>query len=398
MGKLTDKALRALKPRERIYNVADGDGLSIEIWPTGGMYWRFRYRYANKAKRLSLGVFPEVSLREARDNLAEARAKLRAGVDPSKDRQEARAALITAGDREFGKVAAEWLAQQKPGWAPETYRKATYVIDHYLSPLLKGADVATLATPEARRAIAAVAARAPALAQKARGHLGSVVEHAIHRGLREEGRMLSLRGAVPKHGKGHIAAATSPEEVRPLLAAIDAYDSPVTRAALLVAMLTTLRPGVVAGARWAEIDLRGAEWQVPAERMKTRHAHVVPLPRQAVAELEGMLKFTAGGEYVFPPLARQKSAHLHRDALSAALRRMGMQGVHATHGFRAMFRTVARERLAIPADVLEAQLAHAKRGDVQKAYDRTQFLDERKDAMQRWADYLDALRRSPDRA
>lgn len=394
MGKLTDKALRALKPRDRIYNVADGDGLSIEVWPNGGMYWRFRYRYANKAKRLSLGVFPEVSLKEARDSLTEARAKLRAGTDPSQDRRQARAALVTAGDREFGKVAADWLAQQKPGWAPETYRKASYIVDQYLAPLLKGADVSTLATPEARRAIAAVAARAPALAQKARGHLGSIVEYAIHRGLREEGRALSLRGAVPKHDKGHIAAATTLDEIRPLLKAVDAYESPVTRAALIVAMLTALRPGVVAGARWDEINLKAAEWQVPAERMKTRHAHLVPLPRQAVAELEGMLRFTAGGEYVFPPLARQKSAHLHRDALSAALRRMGLQGVHATHGFRAMFRTVARERLGIPADVLEAQLAHAKRGDVQKAYDRTQFLSERALAMQRWADYLDELRRS----
>lgn len=393
MGKLTDKALRALKPAERIYNVADGDGLSIEVWPNGGMYWRYRYRFANKAKRLSLGVYPEVPLKEARDKLAAARTTLRAGTDPSRDRREAKAALLTAADREFGKVAGDWLALNKPGWAPETYRKASYVIEQYLAPQLKGADIATLATPEARRAIGSVATRAPALAQKARGHLGSIIEFAIHRGLREEGRNLSLKGAVPKHGKGHIAAATNPEEIRSLLKAIDAYDSPVTRSALIVTMLTALRPGVVAGARWDEIDLEAAEWLVPAARMKTRHAHLIPLPDQALEELRAMLKFTAGSEYVFPPLARQKSAHLHRDALSAALRRMGLQGIHATHGFRAMFRTVARERLGIAADVLEAQLAHAKRGDVQKAYDRTQFLTERKGAMKQWADYLDELRK-----
>lgn len=392
MGKLTEKALRALKPQDRIYNVADGDGMSIEVWPNGGMYWRFRYRYAGKAKRLSLGVYPEVSLKEARDNLAAVRTTLRTGIDPSKDRRDAKAALLTVADREFGKVAGEWLAFHKPGWAPETYRKARYVVDQYLAPLLKDLDIASLATPEARRAIAAIAARAPALAQKARGHLGSIVEFAIHKGLREEGRSLSLKGAVPKHDKGHIAAATNPEDIRSLIQAIDAYDSPVTRAALIVTMLTALRPGVVAGARWDEVDLDAAEWLVPATRMKTRHAHLIPLPRQAVDELRAMLKFTAGGEFVFPPLARQKTKHLHRDALSAALRRMGLQGIHATHGFRAMFRTVARERLGVAADVLEAQLAHAKRGDVQKAYDRTQFLDERKDAMQKWADYLDDLR------
>lgn len=392
MGKLTDKALRAMKPQDRIYNAADGDGLSIEVWPNGGMYWRYRYRHAGKAKRLSLGVYPEVSLKEARDHLAAARAKLRDGIDPSKDRKDAKRAAMGAADRDFAKVAADWLAHCRPGWAPETYRKAVYIVDQYLAPAMKGADVATLATPEARRAIGKIAARAPALAQKARGHLGAIMEYAMHGGLREEGRALSLKGAIQKHDKGHIAAATNPDDIRALVSAIEAYDSPVTRSALSVAMLTALRPGVVAGARWEEIDLPRAEWMVPPERMKMRHAHIVPLPRQAVDCLRDMLKFTAGGEFVFPPLARQHSKHLHRDALSAALRRMGFQGVHATHGFRAMFRTVARERLNVPADVLEAQLAHAKKGDVQKAYDRTQFLDERRIAMQRWADYLDELR------
>lgn len=392
MGKLTDKALRAIKPQDRIYNIADGDGLSLEVWPNGGRYWRFRYRFAGKAKRLSLGVYPEVSLKEARDSLTVARATLRGGVDPSRDRKEAKQALLTAEDRDFSKVAADWLAHNKPGWASETYRKASYVVEQCLQPSLKGLDIASLGTPEARKAIAKIAARAPALAQKARGHLGSIVEFAIHSGLREEGRHLSLKGAVPKHGKGHIAAATNPDEIRTLLSAVDAYDSSVTRAALIVTMLTALRPGVVAGARWSEINLQDAEWLVPPERMKTRNAHLVPLPVQAVNEIKAMLKFTGDGEYVFPPLARQKSPHLHRDALSAALRRMGLQGVHATHGFRAMFRTVARERLGVPADVLEAQLAHAKRGEVQKAYDRTLFLQERTVAMQQWADYLDELR------
>lgn len=392
MGKLTEKALRALKPQGRIYNVADGDGLSIEVWPNGGTYWRHRYRHAGKAKRLSLGVYPEVSLKEARERLAAARASLRDGVDPSKDRKDAKREAMGAADRDFAKVAADWLAHCRPGWAPETYRKAAYIVGQYLAPALKGADVATMATPEARRAIGKIAARAPALAQKARGHLGAIMEFAMHGGLREEGRVLSLKGAIPKHDKGHIAAATNPDDIRDLVTAIDAYDSPVTRAALSVTMLTALRPGVVAGARWNEIDLQRAEWIVPPERMKMGHAHIVPLPRQAVDSLRDMLKFTAGDEFVFPPLARQKSRHLHRDALSSALRRMGFQDVHATHGFRAMFRTVARERLNVPADVLEAQLAHAKKGDVQKAYDRTQFLDERRIAMQRWADYLDELR------
>lgn len=390
--KLTDKLIKSLQPKDRPYIVAAGDGLSLEVWPTGAMYWRMRYRWGGKAKRLAFGVYPEVSLKEARDRLTKARALLRDGVDPSAARKAAKTEARTAEDRAFPKVAAGWLESRRKGWAPETYRKAAYVVADYLSPALKGVDVRTLGTPEARRALAKIASKAPALAQKARGYLAAIVEFAAHEGLREEGRPLLLRGAVGKHDKGHIPAATTPDDIRALLAAVDGYDSPVTQAALRVVMLTALRPGVVAGARWDEIDLQCAEWLVPAERMKTRHAHITPLSRQAVVALQDMMKFTAGGEFVFPPLARQHSKHLHRDALSAALRRMGLQGMHATHGFRAMFRTVARERLNIPADVLEAQLAHAKKGDVQKAYDRTQFLSERRIAMQSWADYLDRLR------
>jgi integrase len=392
MGKLTDKVLRSAKAKDRTYKLADGDGLSLEVWPNGGRYWRFRYRFGGNENKLGLGVYPEVTLKEARDRLIEARALLRDGVDPSRQRKEGKAAQRTAEESRFTAVSNDWLTANQKSWAPATYRKAAYVVTSYLQPLLKDCDIATLATPESRRAIAAIASKAPALADKARGYLGSIVEFAINGGLRKEGAVLSLKGAVPKRKKGHIAAATTPEEIKSLLAALDSYDSPVTRAALTVAMLTALRPGVVAGARWSEICLEAAEWHVPPERMKTRNAHVVPLPRQALDALREMVKFTAGTEFVFPPLARQASKHLHRDALSKALRNMGLQGTHATHGFRGMLRTVARERLSIPADVLEAQLAHAKRGDVQKAYDRTQFLDERKIAMQSWADYLDRLR------
>lgn len=156
-------------------------------------------------------------------------------------------------------------------------------------------------------------------------------------------------------------------------------------------MLTALRPGVVAAAAWADIDLVAAEWNIPASKMKTRHVYDVPLPRQAIRILHEMQQYSAGREFVFPALARQKSPHLQRDALSNALRRIGFQGRHATHGFRGMLRTAGRERLNIDVDVLGAQLAHAKKGEVQKAYDRTTFNDKRREAMQAWANYLDEL-------
>jgi integrase len=277
----------------------------------------------------------------------------------------------------------------RPQWAPATITKAEYIIGDYLTPALRHQSITTLTSKTASDALRKIP---PTLAIMARSYLSRLVTYAIQEDLREEGRLLSLRGAVPKSQKGHIPAAVDIADVRRVAQVVESYPTPVTRAALKVAMLTAQRPGNVAAMEWDEVDLDAAEWSIPAEKMKMRHAHIVPLSKQAVELLRGMLAYTDGKQYVFPPLARQNTPHLHRDALSAALRRSGLQGTHATHGFRGMFRTVARERLNIAADVLEAQLAHAKKDEIQKAYDRTQFLVERKAATQQWADYLDDLR------
>lgn len=387
-GKLTAVAIKAAKPGKHF----DGGGLYLEVTASGARYWRLKYRHGGREKRISFGVYPEVTLAEARQRRQAARALLRDGKDPSVERTTTRDAQRRNADAAFPKVAAAWLAFKKREWAEETYRKAEYVTSTYLTPSLRHASITTLTTKQAADVLAKIAFDAPSLASKARQYLGGITQYAIRHGLREDGRLLSLRGAVPKHDKGHIPAATDPKEVAAVAKALDAYPVPVTRGALTLAMLTAMRPGIVASARWDEIDLEAAEWRVPGARMKTRHAHIVPLPRQAVALLREMQAYTVGREFVFPPLARQKTPHLHRDALSAALRRMGFAGRHATHGFRGMLRTVARERLGIDPDILEAQLAHAKKGDVQKAYDRTTFNEDRIRAMQAWADYIDQLR------
>ncbi len=319
---------------------------------------------------------------------------LRSGVDPAEPKADRINAARRNAESSFPKVAQAWLAWRRKDWAEATYRKAAYVTEAYLTPLLRRQSIATLSTKDAARALAEIGAKAPTLAAKARQYLGGIVNFAILEGLRDDGRLLSLRGTVPRHEKGHIAAATDLAMVRKVTQIVHDYPVPVTRAALIVAMLTAQRPGVVAAMEWSEIDLDDATWSIPGGKMKTRHAHAVPLPPQAVELIRGMLAYTQGRQFVFPPLARQKTPHLHRDALSSALRSKGLQGAHATHGFRGMFRTVARERLNIDADVLEAQLAHAKRGEVQKAYDRTRFDDARRQAMDKWANYLEALRQT----
>lgn len=385
-GKLTALAVKHAKPGKHF----DGSGLYVEVTASGSRLWRMKYRYAGKEKRLSFGAFPEVSIAEARERTAKARALLRDGVDPGTAKVESVAAAKRTAGSTFPTVAAAWLAHMKPGWATETYRKATYVVETYLVPALRRNSVSTLTTKQAADALAGIP---PSLATKARGYLGQIVNYSIREGLREDGRLLVLRGVLPKTVKGHIPAAVDLADVRTLVKAVADYPITVTRAALTIAMLTAQRPGTVVRMEWREVDLKAGEWTIPAAKMKTRHAHIVPLSMQAVETLRAMLVYTEGKSFVFPALYRQTTPHLHRDALSNALRKMGFAGKHATHGFRGMFRTVARERLNIAADVLEAQLAHAKKDEIQKAYDRTQFLDERRNASQRWADYLDGLKK-----
>lgn len=387
---LTDARIRKAKSPD--FPLWDGKGLHLILGASGSLLWRLKYyRPDGRENRMALGEYPTVSLRHARDLRDAARAKLADGVDPVEARIHSKTDQRNAAESTFDKAATRWLTVNRKRWASETLRKAQYVVDTYLNPALRKRSITTLSTHEAAKVIEGIDVHSPSLASKARQYLGGIVKQAIRDGLREDGKLLSLDKTVTTTGRGSIPAATKPHEVKPLIKAIDDYPIPVTRAALTLAMLTAMRPGIVASARWDEIDLDHAEWSVPADKMKTRHEHIVPLPRQALEVLNAMRVYRTN-EYVFPPLARQTTPHLHRDALSAALRRMGFQGRHATHGFRAMLRTMARERLGIDLDILEAQLAHAKRGEVQKAYDRTTFDDKRRHVMQAWADYLDTLR------
>lgn len=391
INRLSAVALRNLAPGRHW----DGAGLYLEVTPSTAPrrgYWRLKYRFAGKEKApLAFGVFPEVSAAEAREKRDQARELLRRDIDPAEHRKAAQDEAKRAAAGTFELVAKAWMAFKGKSWSPGSKRKAEYVITTYLLPSLKTRQVATLKSPEVAAVLRRLGDRAPDLARKARQYVQGIIRFAIREGLRDEGRLLILDEVVPKTDKSHIPAQTRPDEIAALMKAIRAYSSEVTRAALLMCAYTAQRPGTVASMRWDEIVLDAGEWHIPPAKMKMRHAHIVPLPRQALELLGTMRQYTAGREYVFPPLARQHNPHLHRDALSRALREMGLAGKHAPHGFRGMLRTAGRERLRIDSDVLEAQLAHAKRGDVQKAYDRTTFDDERRRAMQRWADYLDGL-------
>ena len=379
----------------RGFPLYDGNGLHL-IDRGGRFHWRLKYtRPDGRQNNLALGHFPEVGLAEARRLALDARAKLRQGIDPAGERKAAKTAGKAAGDREFAKLARAWLAMKSPGWSLVSRRKNTRAVEAYLLPKLGEYDAATIATADVLPVIREANAHSPEFARAAAGAAQNIVRYAIAEGKRDEGRLLDLdlRHNLPGRQRGHNPAATTPKQLSRVLQAIFALDGSVTRAGLLVCCYTAQRPINVVKMRWEQIDEEAKEWAIPGEQMKIKTGlpHLVPLPRQALKVVESIRPLTGGRGFVFPPVRQQKTPHLHRDSLSKALRDAGLRGVQTPHGLRATLRTIARERLGISVDVLEVQLAHAKRDDVQAAYDRAGFISERHRVMQVWADYLDAL-------
>ena len=392
---LTDKVIRdaARGAGKRGFPLYDGRGLHL-IDRGGRYHWRLKYaRPDGRENRLALGHYPEVSLSEARVLADGARAKLRQGIDPAGEKKAAKAAREAATERTFAIYGHKWLEFKTPGWSPITARKNKRAVEAYLLPKLGERDVATIATADVLPVIRESNAQSPEFAREAARAAQSIIRLAIAEGAREEGRLLDLdlRHNLPGRQRGHNPAATTPTEVREVMTIIRRNESPVTRAALLMCAYTAQRPANVVGMRWENLDIAAKEWTIPAAVMKMRHAHIVPLPRQALALLKDLQPLTGGRGYVFPPLAQQHTPHLHRDSLSNVLREAGLRGKQTPHGLRATFRTIARERLGVSPDVLEAQIAHAKKDEVQAAYDRAGFVAERHRVMQKWADWLNAL-------
>ncbi len=394
---LTDKTIRdAIKGvGERKFPLYDGKGLHL-IEREGRYHWRWKYlRPDGRDNRLAVGRYPEVSLAEARGLVLDLRAKLRAGNDPGADRKTARAHANGRAGRTFEVYARKWLAIKNQGWSKESRKKNKRAVEEYLLPKLGRFDVATLKTSDVLPVIRDADSRSREYAITAASAARAIVRLAIAEGKREEGRLLDLdlRNNLPKKQRGHYPAAVSPEELRNVLRIIHGLPQPVTLAATMLCLYTVQRPGNVASMRWDEVREDAAEWVIPAKKMKVGrpHPHVVPLPQQAMELVKSLRSLSGGTGFIFPPLAQQKNKHLAEDTLSNALREAGLRGKQTPHGFRATFRTTARERHLADQDVLEAQIGHGKKGQTQSAYDRAWFVPERRLVMQQWANYLDEL-------
>lgn len=389
---LSDVAVRKAKPAEKTQRLFDGGGLYLEVTPAGGRLWRQKYRFAGKEKRLAHGTYPEVSLAEARERRDAARKLLAAGVDPGAHRKAEKAAGLERAGNSFEVVAREWLG--KRDWVDAYKVKITAWMDNDVFPYIGGRPVADLSAPEFLRVARRIEERgAVESAHRIMQNCGQVMRYAIATGRADRNPVADLKGALAPALERHHAAITDPEALGGLLRAIDGYaGDPVTRAALKLSALLFVRPGELRHAEWAEIDLDGAEWNIPASKMKMRQPHLVPLCAQAVETLRELQPLSGRGQYIFPG-GRSPRRPMSNNAINAALRRMGY-GTDAmtAHGFRATARTLLDEVLGFRPDYIEHQLAHAVRDPNGRAYNRTAHLVERRKMMQAWADYLDTLR------
>lgn len=391
---LSDLRIRSLKPRPRLYRVADRDGLALEVSPSGTKHWRYRFRWAGRATMISLGPYPATGLAQARQKALEARAQLSTGIDPRGSRRRAAELQAASEAMQFEAVANAWRAEKHDGLAPKTIAKIDALLDGDLIPLLGATEIGSLGTPQAAAAIEKIAARAPHMAQKAKSYLNQIIDFAIRKGLREDGRKLTLKGTVRLPKASSVPAAVEEDALKVVMKVVSSYPDQMVRSALRLAAYTALRPSNVVTARWAVIDLERGIWKIPGSEMKTGIDHEVPLPRQAIELLRNAMTWRRGGskkEWVFPAMSERDSPHMCRDTLSKALRDSGLRGKHVPHGFRASFRTRAREEFDVDIDALEAQLAHSVGDATQRAYNRGKLLKKRIEIMQQWADYLDAL-------
>jgi integrase len=391
---LTDTAVRNAKPREKSYKLSDAHGLYLQVEPSGSKLWRLKYRFHGRERRLSFGAYPVVTLAQARDRQLEARSLLSKDVDPGEFKKQSRRSAVVASSNTFEAIAREWFLRFSSVWAESHSSKVLLRLENELFPWLGSRPIASIEAVELLESIRRTEDRgARETARRCLGYCGQIYRYAIATGRAKYNTAADLRGALAPVKSTHFASITNPSGVGGLLRAIDGYQgSLVTRCALRLAPLTFVRPGELRKAEWAHVDLIGAEWHIPGERMKMGKDLIVPLSRQAMEVLRELHPLTGHRQFLFPGVQRVNRP-MSENTVNSGLRRLGYTGDEMTgHGFRAMARTILDEVLGYRVEWIEAQLAHEVRDSNGTAYNRTAFLPQRKEMMQGWADYLDELR------
>lgn len=391
---LTVAEVKQKRDLEKPLKLSDGHGLFLLVKPDNKKYWRLAYRFDGKQKTLALGVYPDVSLADAREARDGARKLLAKDIDPSENRKATKTAKTGQNINSFEVVAREWFINQSAVWVPSHANKIIRRLERDIFPWLGANPIMSITAQQLLIAARRIEERGvKETARRALLNCSQVFRYAIATGRAERDPVPDLKGALQPVKTTHFATMIDPKAIGELLRAIDEYHgSFITKCALQLAPLVFVRPGELRAAEWSEIDLDAAEWNITAERMKMRIAHLVPLSKQAVAILRDLHPLTGRGKYVFS--SEQTSTRpMSENTLNFALRRMGFAKTEiSAHGFRAMARTLIDEILHIRPDFIEHQLAHAVRDPNGRAYNRTSHLPERRVMMQKWADYLDSLK------
>lgn len=389
---LSDIEIKKAKPKEKDYKLSDGGGLYLLITTSGGKLWRFNYRFDGKHKTLSLKTYPERSLADARKDRDDARKLIANGVDPGALKKEQQA-IEQEQAATFKSIALEWHTAFKNKWTENHAGRLLTRLEQDFFPFLGDTPIKEIKAPALLDLLRRVEIRSVEQAHKLRGTCNQIFSYAIASGRADFNPAAGLVGTIAPVKHKHMAAPVDPKAVTPLLRAIDGFSgSFVVKCALQLAPMLFVRPGELRKAEWSEFNLDDSVWNIPAEKMKMRQPHLVPLPHQAVKIIRELKELTGNGKYLFP-CRRSTVAPMSDNTINASLRRLGFDKDEITgHGFRAMARTMLHEILQFTPDAIEAQLAHAVPDRLGRAYNRTTHLAERTKMMQTWADYLDGLK------
>ena len=402
----SDRSIKAIKPDDPRRRLSDGAGLYLLLFVHGGSHgWRFDYSVAGRRKTLSLGPYPKVGLGDARKRATAARRLVTDGIDPSKVRKEARSATAVQRDADrrtraglpplhsFEAVAREWFEKNRAAWAASHSDKIIRRLERDVFPWIGQRPIADIRPADLLSILKRVEERgAVETTHRVHQNCGQVLRYAVATGRAVSDPARDLRGALTPWKPEHYPTLTDPREVGQLLCDIDLYQGGlITKCAMKLSPLLFVRPGELRRAEWNEINLDGAEWRIPAAKMKGRVMHIVPLAKQALALLRELEPLTGGSRWVFPGV-RTNGEPMSENTINAALRRLGYDRTTLTaHGFRSMASTMLHER-GWPSDVIERQLSHSERNAVKAAYNHAEHLPARREMMQGWADFLDELR------
>lgn len=392
---LTNQQIKNQKPdAKKTQKLFDGGGLFLEVTSKGSKRWRLKFRFGGKEKLISFGLYPTVSLKEARQKRDDAKRLLANGINPSAKRQAEKAAAATEGKNNFEAIAREWIEQQRSTWAESHAKTIELRLKNDVFPFVGKKPIIEISPPEILSLLRRIEDReAFETAHRVKSNIGQIFRYAIATARAESDPSRDLKGALRPVKPKHLAAVTDPKRFGSILRMMDSYvGGPIVQAALGLAPLVFARPGELRTAEWAGIDFDKGEWRYVAS--KTNTEHIVPLAKQSVDILKEIYPLTGDGRYIFPS-PRTPARPMSENAILAALRSLGIPKEEMCgHGFRATARTLLDEELQIPPHLIEHQLAHTVKDSLGRAYNRTTHLADRKEMMQRWADYLDDIKRT----